>query len=141
MIYADFDYYKNSYFGKLIPEEDFPRLSLLASQYMDYITRNSAEDKAELEPVKMCCCAMAEKYQSIETEKELVQKSLSAGAAEGAEVQSESVGSWSRSYRSLGEIAKTAAEIEENGKSKLLETARKYLTGTGLLYRGGGRCP
>lgn len=141
MIYADFAYYQNSFFGKLIQEEDFPRLSLLASQYIDYITRGGAAARAELEAVKMCCCAMAEKYQAIETAKELAQKSLSAGAAEGTEVKSESVGSWFRSYRSLGEIAQAEAEIEENGKAALLEAARKHLTNTGLLYRGGRRCP
>lgn len=138
MIYADYDYYRNEYFGNAIQESDFQRLALHASQYIDYIARGKA--RADIEEVKMCCCALAEQQQTIETAKELAQASLSAGATGGAEVQSETVGSWSRSYRSTGEIAQAVAEIEENGRAAQLEIARRYLTNTGLLYRGGGRC-
>lgn len=66
MIYADYDYYVNSYFGRSIQEDDFLRFALRASQYIDYITMGKAEARADLEAVKMCCCALAEKYQSIE---------------------------------------------------------------------------
>lgn len=138
MIYADFEFYQASYFGKLIQEEDFPRLSLQASQYIDYITRGKAAAKAELEAVKMCCCALAEKYQAIETAERLAVNSLAAGAADGGEVSSESVGSWSRSYRSSGYSAQSAIQTAREGRSVLLETARQHLANTGLLYRGGG---
>lgn len=138
MIYADYDYYRNEYFGNAIQESDFQRLALHASQYIDYITRGKAQ--ADIEEVKMCCCALAEQQQTIETAKELAQASLSAGAAGGAEVQSETVGSWSRSYRSGGDSAQSAAQAEAAGRSVMLDIARRYLANTGLLYRGGGRC-
>lgn len=138
MIYTDYDYYCNEYFGNSIKEADFQRLALHASQYIDYITRGRAQ--TDIEEVKMCCCALAEQQQTIETAKELAQASLSDGAAGGAEVQSETVGSWSKSYRSTGEIAQAVAEIEKNGKTAQLDIARRYLANTGLLYRGGGRC-
>ena len=138
MIYADFDYYANEYFGRTIQETEFPRMALRASQYIDYITMGKARDS--MEPVKMCCCALAEQFQAIETAQELAQKSLSAGAADGAEVQSETVGSWSRSYRSGGDSAQSAALAAEAGRSVLLDTARQYLANTGLLYRGGRCC-
>lgn len=138
MIYADFDYYANEYFGRTIQETEFPRMALRASQYIDYITMGKARDS--MEPVKMCCCALAEQFQAIETAQELAQKSLSAGAADGAEVQSETVGSWSRSYRSGGDSAQSAAHAAEAGRSVLLDTARQYLANTGLLYRGGRCC-
>lgn len=137
MIYADYDYYANEYFGRAIKVEDFPRLALHASQYIDYITRGRAQDG--MEPVRMCCCALAERYQTIEAARELAQKSLSAGAADGAEVQSQTVGGWSRAYRSGGDSAQSAAQAEEVSRSALLDTARQYLANTGLLYRGG-RC-
>lgn len=138
MIYADFDYYANVYFGRSIKEADFNRLALHASQYIDYITMGKARDG--MEPVKMCCCALAEQYQAIETAQELANKSLAAGAADGAEVQSETVGSWSRSYRSGGDSAQSAAQAAQAGRSVLLDTARQYLANTGLLYRGGRCC-
>lgn len=140
MIYSDYDFYLNEYLGQSIQEPDFRRLALHASQYLDYITQGRAERNTELEPLKMCCCALAEQYQNIETAEALAQKSLAAGAADGAEVQSETVGGWSRSYRSGGDSAQAAAQAAAEGRSTLLETARRYLANTGLLYRGGRRC-
>lgn len=140
MTYADYDFYRNEYFGQTIEGADFPRLALRASQYIDYITQGRAERNAGLEALKMCCCALAEQYQTIETAQTLAQKSLVAGVGDGAEVQSETVGSWSRSYRSGGDSAQSAAQAAEAGRSVLLDTARRYLTNTGLLYRGGRRC-
>lgn len=140
MIYADYDYYLNEYYGRSVPEEDYPRLALRSSQYIDYITQGRAEARADLEAVKMCCCALVEQYQSIDLAAQLAQKSLTASSADGAEVQSETVGSWSRSYRSGGDSAQSAAQAEETGKAALLDIARQYLARTGLLYRGGRRC-
>lgn len=138
MIYADYDYYRNEYFGNAVQELDFQRLALHASQYIDYITRGRA--RSDIEEVKMCCCALAEQQQTIETAQALAKISLSAGAVDGAEVQSETVGSWSRSYRSGGDSAQSAAQAEAAAKSVMLDIARRYLANTGLLYRGGGRC-
>lgn len=139
MIYADYDYYLNEYYGRAIQPDSYPRLALHASQYLDYITQGKAGRNPDLEPLKMCCCALAEQYQAIETAESLAQKSLSAEAADGAEVQSETVGSWSRSYRSGGDSAQSAVQAAKEGRSVLLDTARRYLAHTGLLYRGG-RC-
>lgn len=140
MIYADYSYYTSAFLGNAIAEENFLRLATQASRYIDYITQNRAEKNADLTVVKDCCCALAERYQAINTAQDLAQKSLAAGAADGAEVQSESVGSWSRSYRSVGDISREMAEIEEKGKSELYSTAQQYLSHSGLLYRGGRRC-
>lgn len=140
MIYASYDYYLNQYFGRGINEEDFQRFALHASQYLDYITKGRAKRSCRMEEVKMCCCALADQYHSIEAARELAQKSLDSGAEDGAEVQSEAVGSWSRSYRSGGDSAQAAAQAEAAGRSVLLDTARQYLAHTGLLYRGGRCC-
>lgn len=140
MVYADYDYYLNEYYGRTIPAEDYPRLALRGSQYIDYITQGRAGARSGLEAVKMCCCALAEQYQSIDTAAQLAQKSLAAGAADGAEVSSETVGSWSRSYRSGGDSARSAVQAAEEGKAALLSIVRQYLANTGLLYRGGRCC-
>jgi len=140
VVYADYDFYCNEYFGKAIPSEEYQRLALRGSQYIDYITQGRAEARADLEAVKMCCCALAEQYQTIEAAQALAQKGLVAGAWDGGEVQSETVGSWSRSYRSGGDSAQSAVQAADAARSVLLDTARRYLTNTGLLYRGGRRC-
>lgn len=140
MIYADYDYYTNVFLGNAIAEEEFPRMAAQASRYIDYITRNKAEKKADLPAVKDCCCSLAERYQMIDAAERLAIHSVKAGSADTAEVSSETVGSWSRSYRSGGDSAQSAAQAAADGRSILLETARMYLANTGLLYRGGRCC-
>lgn len=140
MVYADYDFYANTYFGRSIAEADFPRLALRGSQYIDYITQGRAEARAGLEAVKMCCCELAEQYQMIDTAQELAQKSLAAGAESGLEPQSETVAAWSRSYRSGGDSAQSAAQAAAAGKAELYAIAQQYLARTGLLYRGGRCC-
>lgn len=135
--YADYEYYSMNYMGMMISEDDFPRLAMRASRYIDYITRNKTQKSAEMEAVKMCCCALAEQEQQIETAQKLAQNSLSAAAEDGAEVQSESVGSWSRSFRSGGSSAAEAGDAVSAAKNARFQTVQEYLAHTGLLYRGG----
>ena len=139
MVYADYDYYLTQYLGRSIQAEEFPRLALRASQYIDYITCGRAEQQASLEAVKMCCCALAEQYQLIDAAQELTRKNLTASEPGEAEVQSESVGGWSRSFRSGGDSAQAASQAAETGRAALSDIARRFLAHTGLLYRGG-RC-
>lgn len=131
MIYADYDYYRNEYLGNSIQEQEFQRLALHASQYIDYITRGKA--RTSVEEVKMCCCALAEQYQAIDAAKQAQAESLSD---EYVELQSETIQSWSRSY---GNTADMAAKISADAKASLYEIARQHLSRTGLLYCGGGR--
>lgn len=137
MSYADYDFYTNEYFGGSIDEESFPRLALRASHYIDYITRGKAGRDAEDDAVKMCCCALAEQYQLIDKAENAANKGLDATLT-GSEVQSESVGSWSRSYRSGGDSANASMQSVAELDKGLYAIAQRYLTNTGLLYRG--RC-
>ena len=67
----------------------------------------------------------------------MAQKSLSAALeSKGGELQSQSVGSWSKTYRSGGDSDKEAAEVARVSESALAAVARLYLDHTGLLYRG-----
>ena len=38
MAYADYEFYKDRYYGSMIPEADFPRLSERASDFIDTLT-------------------------------------------------------------------------------------------------------
>lgn len=141
MVYADYEYYKDTYLGNDIDEDDFPRLALRASSYLDYYTQGLAANNADMEAVKMCCCALAEQYQIIENAQTLAQKSLAYSMeSDGPEAASETVGSWSKSYRSGGESAASAAASALSTKQALADIAKQYLAGTGLLYRGGRCC-
>ena len=141
MTYADFPYYRDVYLGNSIEEGDFPRLALRASSFLDYYTQNRAQGSASLEAVKMACCALAEQYQAIDAANSLSAKALAAGAqGGGAELQSQTVGPLSKTYRSGGDSASAAFSMASQVQAQLGGIARQYLAPTGLLYRGGG-CP
>lgn len=135
MVYVTYDYYVGTYYGQT-PESDFNRLSVRASSYLDYITLGKAAKNADLDAVKMACCALIDAYSGVEKAWEAASKSLDA--VQGSELQSQTVGSWSRTYRSGVDTASgalsTAAEIEKG----LYLVASRYLLTTGLLYRGRG---
>ena len=138
MAYADFAYYSGTYMGT-VSEENFPRLAVRASSFLDYYTLNKAKNHADLDAVKMCCCALVDKYAIIEAAQALAMKNLANAAANDAEVKSETVGSYSRTLATGGESALSALNATDGAKKLLAETCMEYLAHTGLLYRGGGR--
>lgn len=121
MIYADYVFYALEYHGKLIPEENYEALATKASAFVDYYTMGKARNIPEHEAVKMACCACAEIYAGIE--------STQAQMVSGGELASESVGSYSRTYRS-------SADVTASMNARLAEAVQMYLAPTGLLYRG-----
>ena len=137
MIYASYEFYSYVYFGKSIEPSDFPRLALRASSYLDWCTAGRAAKHADLEAVKMACCAIAEAYQTIDAARSSASKSLSASVGDSGELQSQTVGSWSKTYRSGGSSAKDALNAAESAQGVLMETAKMYLAGTGLLTAKG----
>lgn len=137
MAYADFEYYSGTYMGT-VSEENFPQLAVRASSFLDYYTLNKAKDNADLDAVKMCCCALVDKYAFIEAAQALAVKNLANAAANDAEVKSETVGSYSRTMATGGESAMSALNATDCAKNLLAATCNEYLAHTGLLYRGGG---
>lgn len=140
MAYADYEYYTNTYLGTTIQEADFPHLALRASSFLDYYTQGRAAQSKELDALKMACCAVAEQYQSIGLARQAALNALknSANAGAAGELQSQSVGTWSKTYRSGGESAQQAAMAAQSTQASLAAVAAQYLSGTGLLYRGRG---
>lgn len=136
MAYADYTYYSGTYMGT-VSEESFPRLAVRASSFLDYYTSNRAKDNANLDAVKMCCCALVDKYALIEAAQTLAEKNLVNAAANDAEVKSETVGSYSRTLATGGESALSALNATDGAKKLLAATCNEYLAHTGLLYRGG----
>lgn len=118
-MYADYDFYLNRYFGDVVSEEDFPRLSERASDYIRAATQGISDkvDGWQLEAVKKASCAIADVL--------LDESVMTAGvfAGSGSAVSSEAVGSWSRSYKSP---SISAAEVEYLDKKKV-DLLRMYL--------------
>ena len=137
-MYADFLFYTEQFFGTSITESDFPRLSSRASTFLDYYTMGKSKKSPDLYELKMACCAIAERYQIIEESDRVISKSVSEPSAK----KSETVGSYSVSYASGEESAKNALSVAGGVNAQLTKIAQLYLTGTGLLYRGGRNvCP
>ena len=123
MAYADYEYYKDTYLGTAIKEADFPRLALRASSFLDYYTQGRAAQNVDLDALKMACCAVAEQYQYVDTAQSLAQKSLTASLETDGELQSQTVGSWSKTYRSGGETAQQAATAAQTAQASLSAAA------------------
>lgn len=142
-MYADFSFYTDVFYGTAISEADFPRLASRSSDFLDYYTRGKAEsvtDDKTLTALSKACCAVAELIQTAEQNRAIMAKvQTDALTSDVGEKKSESVGSWSASYATSADYAgKDAAESGRAERASYAATAAKYLSNTGLLYRGGG---
>lgn len=120
-MYADFEFYTDC-FGGTLDQSSFKRYAMDASEYLDYITGGKAAkvtDEATLRKLRRACCKLIEAYAD----------SANTTSAANGNIASETVGSYSVSYRS-------PSETESERKSKLADICRMALAGTGLLYRG-----
>lgn len=131
MMYADYSYYKDNFGGTRIPETDWNRAAGFVSDWMDAATfgRLTAGVPSEWETqVRRCCCEMAEQAYTY----------VFAGQnTDGGEVSSETVGSYSVSYRSSAETVSALLHGGAGGLEDVLYSiAGRYLGRTGLLYRG-----
>ena len=125
MIYADYTYYRVTYGGTKIPEEDFRRAAIKASVDIDYYTNGKAKDAYDTPQVKMCCCELADAAYSYDK--------ICTAAEQAPGIASERVGDYSVSYRGTSEIVTEAGRTYD---STVKATCDKYLMRTGLLYRG-----
>lgn len=109
-MYADYDFYLNDYYGNAVTDEDWPRMSERASDYIRAVTKGISDkvQDAALEAVKKCTCSIAD----ILLDEAIMTASTFSGETA---VASESVGGWSKSYRAPS-IA--GAEVEYIGQRK-----------------------
>lgn len=131
-MYADYNFYKNEYHGS-VDEMRFPALAVKASAYLDYYTVGKAKLSRGLDALKMACCALVDKYYEIEEVSSATKQSATTALSVGK--KSETVGSYSVTYQTADDFRAWKKETE----GELSETAKMYLSGTNLLYRGGCR--
>lgn len=138
MAYADYAYYMGTYLGTAIAEADFPRLSLRASDYIDYMTRAKAAkvtDEDILDALSKACCAVAEQIQIEERNAAIAAQTANRAIFSGSgELKSESVGGYSVSYTTGADYANAGTAKAEAAVRRAILT--QYLANTGLLYRG-----
>lgn len=114
MAYADYEFYTDVYYGNLISEEDFPRLSEHASDYIYNYTQGLADKVTgkDFEMVQKATCAIAEVLLS---EGNMTTATFTADKA----IASEKVGSYSVSYGTTG-FSYNAMKYLDDKKKDLL---------------------
>lgn len=113
-MYADFEFYKNTYMGTL-DDATYNRLVVRASAEIDRLTFNRAASAkgTDLEAVKMAECAVVDELNYLEL---------------GGDITSESNDGISRSYAS-GSVARSKAQ-------RLQTAANIWLSRTSLCFAG-----
>lgn len=123
MAYADYEFYTTSFFGSVVPETDFPRLTERASDFVDIMTFDRLvdglpENERSQKRIKKAVCSLAELMYQIE----LAENNATNAAASGASttigsggsttgvVTSVSSGSESISYATPQQIGASAKE-------------------------------
>ncbi|MFT9057469.1 MAG: hypothetical protein ABF449_12830 [Ethanoligenens sp.] len=65
MLYADYDYYTGTFYGRAIKEDDFPALIRDASAFIDRLTfRRVPAGQPPPDAVSMAACAVEERIQT-----------------------------------------------------------------------------
>lgn len=123
MAYADYEFYKTSFFGNVVPESDFMRFSERASDFIDMMTFDRLadglpSDERQQKRIKKAVCAAADILYQID----IAEQNAAAAAATGTAttlpggstttgiVTSVSSGSESRSYATPQQIGASAKE-------------------------------
>lgn len=131
--YIDFDYYKKTYKGNIVPQEIFDKFATKASGKVRNIIFNRDISIFE-NVVKNATCSVVD----ILYNQYLNQEKLK-GIVDGTDkiVMSEKVGDWSRNISniSIDELKQFASD--EYTESLINNTLEDYLLSTGLLYCGG----
>ena len=163
MAYADYVFYKTSYFGSVVPETDFPRLAERASDFVDLMISDRLVDglptnERAQKRIKKAVCSLAELMYQIElAEKNAISQAstnladtnvgnISTGIVTSVSSGSESISyatpqqkasgakEWSAVYAAVGDVQKT--------NDLLLKTALPLLMGVRtddgmpILYAG-----
>lgn len=144
MAYADYEFYKNEYYGNTIAESDFPKWADKASRQIDgYTFRRLLSaypvDEYTDRQIKLCVCDLAQKI--METDKYLKASALNE-EGHASVVKSVSAGSESITYATGETVYASVIKDEQSRKAFYQSTVTEYLSGLTdangicLLYAG-----
>nr|DAT57124.1 MAG TPA: Head Tail Connector Protein [Caudoviricetes sp.] len=123
MAYADYEFYKTSFFGNVVPESDFIRFSERASDFIDHLTFDRLadglpSDERQQKRIKKAVCTLADQMYQIDiAEKNAIaaacvtsSSDVSGGGTTTGVIISRSAGSESISYATPQQIGASAKE-------------------------------
>lgn len=129
-----YDFYKNRYYGDIIPETDFPKFESKAEDDIHRMTFNRLKGCRKYEDnLQKAACEIAEIQYRID---QAIKNTGSNSDGTGKVIKSKASGNESISY-DIGNNMITAVltDIKAQGRLKY-DTLSKYLSGTGLLFAG-----
>lgn len=102
-MYADYEYYRDTYYGDAVAEADWPKMERAASAYIDRITYNRLRRGPEIpDAARMAVCAAAD----------VVQRYANAAMAPRG-VKAENVDGYAVTFDAAAELAANeAAELD-----------------------------
>ena len=136
-MYADFTDYKEIYHGQQIADADvFRTAAARASEYMDSVTFGRLESgvpEVFAEPVKKCCCALAEAFYIYQ----MYGAGDSGSMTDSSRLKkSETNSKYSVTYGTPSEELVALFGSENSFFDYIRSICMRYLGRTGLLYRG-----
>lgn len=118
MIQVDYEFYMESYAGRIIPDEQALKQPIMkANIYLDQCLHRKPEEKEE-QLVKLCLCEVSDL---------IYQEDSQLQEHGGRKIQSENTDGYSVSY---------ASDEEESLDKRIYTVIHRYLSRTGLLYLG-----
>lgn len=126
--YVDYNYYKNTFMGTLIPETSFNKLERDARRKINYFTCNNIKKVNNL--IKDTMCSLMELIYENENNKKLLLDN------DNKIVASETNGPRSISYVNKTTIQEKQVKSEQQLNKELYNICLEYLSNTGLMYRG-----
>lgn len=132
--YVDYEYYKDTYHGTRISQEDFPQFEVGAEAFVNLVTFGRIRRLDEVpDCVKLAICAAAESVHEYMASRRGMESSSSSSSSTGGNtpVKSESNDGYSVTYITYADAVSDSA-----CQNSMLLKVRMYLGGTGLMYRG-----
>lgn len=129
-----YDFYTTKYYGDIIPKEFFPKFESRAEDSLHMFTGGRLKEISEYDDdVQKAVCALADVEYQIDN---AMKHSGVDENGNGKIVKSKSSGNESISY-DVGSNMITVVLSDSKAQEKLrLDTVKKYLSETGLLYWG-----
>lgn len=134
---VDYDYYKNTFKGNKVPQEEFERIELKASSQINKFIMNrdykNYNNQDYTEQVKMATCSVIDILYDIEKKKEVLNSMLDGKT--NKIITTEKVKDYSRNYATISYKELQEQVSNENVNKLIEEEMYNYLWSTGLLNR------
>lgn len=127
-MYVDYSYYTDNFEGTAISAESFNSYERKVRSFINLITfdRLTGESAIIADTVKECMCEIMELNYKLD---------LKEQETDGKIIASETVDGHSQTY-AISDVEKNEVDKSKINDTKYYNIAKRYLSNTGLLYRG-----